>query len=101
MYINKNIYLLFRAKLDLAAKTANFTEYIEVLEISHRTGSFKKPIIQKKIFHIFFIFDINKLFEHPDTFKKMNQRHSDFYKRYNYAFDLLDMKNYGVGIDFV
>lgn len=67
---------LFSAKFDLIAQKKNFSEYIELLETSYNVRCFKRTAIRELMYSLFFTFDINKLFEHRDTFTKMNQLHS-------------------------
>lgn len=83
----------------MITRTANFTEYIEVLEIARNMRGLRKAMQNRKMFHIFFIFDIKKLFEQPATFKKINRLHSDFYatlnreyNSYNFFNDKIDFK---------
>lgn len=91
----------------MAAKTDNFSEYLEVLEIFRNIGftviNSARQTIQHKIYHIFFTFDIKKLFEHPETFKKMNQLHSASYLNQFRLKDRCDYESksfFGVKIDF-
>lgn len=65
---------------------------MEVLEIARTMGRFANQKIHQLLYHVFFLFDIQKLFEHPEIFKKMNRLHSSFYRLYKYPHIKEDIK---------
>lgn len=71
-----------RKKLNSATSASSYQDYVNVLDLVRNIGSFAKNTkkeIREAIYFAFFLFPIDKLFENPEIFKKMNQLHAEYY----------------------